>query len=973
MNFLKAGVGRSGERMRITALVCRSYYSLLRGSVSAHRLVEKAAQYGYGAVALADVNAMYGVVDFCRAAQQAGIKPVIGVEILTDTQRAVLLAEDRTGYKNLCRITTARNLNGNFDLVEQLKRRHKGLICICAQSDLPAQLRKIFPRDRLFAGCEGPDDVDLAAANKIEPIACTTFNCLDDDDILTARLLSRIRQLSTAGPGPQDKCGFNKLIPETQFRQRFQKYPRAIANTEQTAQRCNLNLLNGKYYLPKVKLPRGMNSDTKLARLCHRGLAGIYRPISKEIVKRLEYELAVIRKNRFSDYFLVVHEIVNFAKRNNIPVDVRGSAAGSLVSYVLGFTRVCPMENKLYFERFMSPGRRDCPDIDIDFCWRRRDEVIRFCYENWGFEHVAMISNINRYRRRSAIRDVGRFLGLQPSQISEFVEQRKTDTDSVVYKLAERIMDFPRHLGVHCGGIVITPCAVREIAPLELATKGVIVTQYDKDAAEAVGLIKIDLLGNRALSTVNGAVNIISKSNGELNVNALNSVDEKTAKMLSAGDSLGVFQCESPGMRQLLRGLKVRTKKDVAIALSLIRPGPASGGTKAEFIERYVNGKPFEYLHPKMKEVLGDTYGVMLYQEDVMRIAVEVAGYSVADADKFRSEVSKKVSACRLQRQYADFVYHRADQAGIDRQNAQAIWEQILRFAAYSYCKAHATVYANIAWQTAFLKAHYRQQFYCSLFNNHLGMYPLRVYVWEAIRHGIRALPPHVNRSGAEWTCEGKAVRAGLNIIKGLSRSTINAVIEQRRTAPFADIDGLRRRVKFRSPELQNLIHVGACDGLGPARPAMLIRSNFPPPNPNQPLLFDIYDCPLNAHRLEYDRVTRLKAELDLTGIPFSMHPALLLRTRHIPAARLNEFINREVIVAGAVATARRARTNNGKIMGFVTLEDSSGLAEVTFFPDRLDRYHDICSATGLVWVRGKITEHLSSITVEGHACGTAA
>ncbi len=957
--------------MRAAALTCRSYYSLLRGSVSVQRWVQKAKEYGYGAIALADVNSLYGAVDFYKAAEQANIKPILGVEILTDSQRAVLLAEDRAGYRNLCRITTAKNLCPNFDLIEQLKCDNQGMVCICDQPELLHELKQVFDRDYLFAGCQGPSHVERAKAHRIEPVVCTTFNIIDGDDIVTAKLLSKIRQLSVAGSGPQDNCGFNKLISGEELRQEFRNCPEAISHAEQIAQRCNFQLLNGRYYLPAVKLGKGKNGDSELARLCHFGLARRYKPVSKEVIKRLEDELAVIRKNKFSDYFLVVHNIVNFAKQNNIPVEVRGSAAGSLVAYVLGFTRVCPIENNLYFERFMNPGRKDCPDIDIDLCWRRRDEVIRYCYENWGFEHVAMISNINRYRRRSAIRDTARAFGLTPAEINRLVRDRASHTDSAVCKLAGKIVGVPRHLGVHCGGIVITPSQVRDIVPLERAAKGVIVTQYDKDAAEAVGLIKIDLLGNRALSTVNGAVNIIGKMQNSLDIDIVSPEDEKTGRMLTSGDSLGVFQCESPGMRQLLRGLGVKTKKDVAIALSLIRPGPASGGMKAEFIERHVNGKPFEYLHPKMKEMLGDTYGVMLYQEDVMRIAVEVAGYSVADADRFRSEVSTKVSASRLQDQYIDFVYSRAEQAGIDRHSAEAIWDDILRFAAYSYCKAHATVYANIAWQTAFLKANYPQPFYTSLFNNHHGMYPLRVYVWDAIRHGVRILPPHVNRSDMEWTPEAKAVRAGLNIIKGLSYKTMQAIIEQRQFRLFADIEDLRTRVRFRKPELQSLIHVGACDGLGKSRPAMMAQFHFAPSNPNQLLLFDV--CNNLSQLPEYDRTAKLQAEVEITGIPFSIHPAVLFQTRHVPAAELDKFINKRITVAGFIAAARRARTSNGKVMGFVTLEDSSGLAEVTFFPDQLEKYHGICRISGPVWVSGKVTRHLSSTAVECQTWGTAA
>jgi DNA-directed DNA polymerase III PolC len=970
--------------MRVAALVLRSFYSLLRGAVSAQRLVQKATEYGYGAVALADVNTMCGAVDFCLTAEQANIKPIIGVEILTDSKKAVLLAEDRAGYKNICRITTARNLDENFDLIELLKSNGKGIICICNQPKLLKELKSFFAKDYLFAGCTEPEDDDFAIGNGIPPIAYAGLNCLVDDDVGTARLLARIRQLSIAGPGPQDNCGFNKLVPQEQLKHKLRNCLDAIVNAEQIVQRCDFQLLNGKYYLPELKLGKDKSADGELAKLCHIGLAKRFSPVSKEVIKRLEHELAAIRTNNFSDYFLVVHQIVNFAKRNSIPVDVRGSAAGSLAAYVLGLTRVCPIENNLYFERFMNSGRTDCPDIDIDLCWRRRDEVIRFCYENWGFANVAMVCNINRYRPASAIRDTARALGFEPAQINQLAKQgdgsaipdRESKTGSPLFRLAERLVGIPRHLGVHCGGIVITPCPVRDIAPLERANKGVIITQYDKTAAEAVGLVKIDLLGNRALSTVNEAVNIITKEQN-LDIDMVDPADQKTAKMLSAGDSLGVFQSESPGMKQLLRALKVKSKKDLAIALSLIRPGPASGGMKAEFIQRYVNKKPFQHIHPKMKELLSDTYGVMLYQEDVMRIAVEVAGYSVADADRFRSEVSKKVSASRLQEQYIDFVYSRATAAGIDRQSAEAIWDEILRFAAYSYCKAHATVYANIAWQTAYLKAHYPQQFYCSLFNNHHGMYPLRVYVWDAKRHGIKVLPPHVNYSDIEWRLQGRAIRAGLGIIKALSHNTAKAIVGERAIRPFSDLNDLARRVRFRKPELQNLIHVGACDGLAPGDAQLTL---FRDPTSNLPRFIGVNFQSRSGMAEPLHRASRLKAELDVTGIPFSWHPALLLRIRSVPAARLGGFIGRKVTVAGFIATARLAITNDGRVMGFVTLEDSTGLAEVSFFPDQIQLYRSICSSPstalrtggGPVWVKGKVTEHLSSITLECSDCGKA-
>jgi DNA-directed DNA polymerase III PolC len=957
--------------MRIAALSCRSFYSLLRGAVSVTRWVQKAAEYGYGAVALADVNSMAGTVDLCKAAEHAGVQPIVGVEILTDRHRAILLAEDATGYGNLCRITTARNLMGDFDLVEQLRIDCRGVICIGSEPALLRDLTDLLPSGPLFVGCGDSREAQSAAARGMEPIVWANLNWLAPEDIEIAKVLTRIRRLGTAGPGPGDDGGFRTLCPVKDIEMEFRSCPRALANADRLVERCGLRLLGGRPILPRIAFANGTNGDRELSRLCHIGLAGKYRPAGHAVIQRLEYELATVRKNGFSDYFLVVHQIVEFAKHQGIPVEVRGSAAGSLIAHVLGFTRVCPIENRLYFERFMNPGRTDCPDIDIDLCWRRRDEVIRFCYEHWGFERVAMVCNVNRYRLRSAIRDVGRALGLEPVQINQLAREGKIKRTSPLYTLAEKLVDIPRHLGVHCGGIVVTPGPVDQIAPLERANKGVIIMQYDKDAAEAIGLVKIDLLGNRSLSTINEAIQIVGPQHKD--GLSFDPDDRKTADMLSAGDSLGVFQSESPGMRQLLRGLKVRGKRDLAIALSLIRPGPASGGMKSEFIERHVHGKPFTYLHPKIEKLLADTYGILLFQEDVMRIAVEVAGYTVGEADRFRSEVSKKVSSARVQAQYTDFVHRRAQQAGIERKTAEAIWDEVLRFAAYSYCKAHATVYANIAWQTAWLKAHYPEQFYCSLFNNHQGMYPLRVYIWDAKRHGIEVLPPHVNRSEVEWSLRDSSVRAGLNIVRGLCGHTARAIVEQRRIAEFRDLEDLQRRVRFRKPELQNLIHVGACDGLGLTRPAMLGRLHRVQPLREQGMLFDLYGDRLSETLPDYDALADLKAQLDVTGISFGLHPAALLAKRYVSADRLREFLGKRITVAGFVATARRARTSDHRVMGFVTLEDATGLIEVSLFPDRLAIYRTICASGGPVWVSGRVTEHLSCTSLDGSGGGVMA
>ncbi|MCP4452110.1 MAG: hypothetical protein GY809_11660, partial [Planctomycetes bacterium] len=365
------------------------------------------------------------------------------------------------------------------------------------------------------------------------------------------------------------------------------------------------------------------------------------------------------------------------------------------------------------------------------------------------------------------------------------------------------------------------------------------------------------------------------------------------------------------------------------------------------------------------------THGVMLYQEDVMRIAVDIAGYSVAEADRFRSEVSKKVSTARVHAQYTEFVYHRNDRHGLDRHSAEQIWEQILQFAAYSFCKAHATVYARIAWQTAWLKAHTPLAFYCALFNNHHGMYPLRVYVWDAMRHGIGVLPPHVNRASRTWCIEGKRIRTPLSRIKGLNHDTVTAIVSEQKKRSFDTLDDLRGRVPFRKGQLEPVISVGACDGLGVTRPAMLAQLEFPVPDLHQSLLFDLQ--PPTRSDPEFTRIEKLQAELQFLGIPFSLHPELLIQTRHTLATGLPEYINRNVTIAGFIAAARRAKTQDNRIMGFITLEDSTGLTEINFFPDQINLYKRIVGHSGPVWVQGRVTQHLSAITVEGQDCGEAA
>ena len=728
--------------------------------------------------------------------------------------------------------------------------------------------------------------------------------------------------------------------------------------------RCRFAFSFGTPLLPALKVPARETAMAYLRRLCDRAWREKYRDRSAAAARtRMLRELAVIDKHHFADYFLYVNDIIGFCYDHDIPVEVRGSAASSVISYLLGFTHCCPLEHDLYFERFMNPGRRDCPDIDIDIADNRRDEVIQYCYSRWGEDHVAMIATISTYRTRSAVHDAGRILRLPPDDVQRFLDRGASIAqETQLLRIAGRLVGLPRHLGIHCGGLVITPCPLTDITPLARATKGVVISHYEKDQAEAIGLVKMDLLGNSALSVINESIAWLDRR-GKSFVEPGPRFDYKVKRLFANGDTLGIYQCESPGMRQLCRALEPGTPKEAAAALSLIRPGPAAAGMKDAFIRRRRGLEPVTYLHPRMATFLKSTYGVMLYQEDVMKVAVNLAGYSIADADLLRRAVSKKRAPGVFADERSKFIFTKAAAAGIREEVAADIWKQVSRFASYSYCKAHASVYGRLAWLTARLKAHHPREFFTAVLNCHKSMYPKRVFVWDALRHGIPVLPVAINASEVKWIPTPQGVRAGFGIIKGLRHSLCQQLAaDRRRGGAYRNLRDLRRRVAFNVGELERLILVGACRDWG-TREALL----------NEVWATGAYEQQLTLFTGTQPALpSLLESELLLTEIPFCMHPVnaqTCRQTGACTAADMGMFINRVVEMTGILDSYKLTRTKDGgedsDEMSFVTLEDGTGLFELVLFPEQHAKYGQCFSTIGPYRVRGIVREQWDSLTLE--------
>jgi len=1063
--------------MTFVPLRVRSHGSLLWGTAASAALVERAVALGYHALALTDRDNLYLGVAFDQAARAAGLAPLLGAELTAPrTNRAaaagpgaLLLALDRRGYANLCVVLTARHLDADFDLVRSLAASHAGLHVVVESPTLAAALLaagvpaaaapgrthagglwlglrgiatgavtagRIATARRLGVPLVATGDVVMLAGGDWEvhraAVAAAAGELLDRMPLASFAA----RQAWLAGPAEWERrvraacaaAGAPAAAEE------------ALANNATLAARCRLEIETGVPVFPRVAAPAGETTAGWLRRRTAAGLARRYE--GAEAVRRarvrLVAELEIIEQLGFTDYFLLVAGIVDFARERGIPAMGRGSGASSIVAYVLGITDVDPLRHGLCFERFLHPRRRDCPDLDVDLCWRRREEVIAHVVEAHGRDRVARISTHARLGARSAFRETAKVLGVPNGRVNALARliprelappyrerlERLPEARAVPWReprltaalrLAERLDGAPRHLSVHCGGIVVADRPLTWYLPLERAGGDAIVTQFEMRAVERIGLVKLDLLGNRALSTIAECVALAGRDGARPAIApaAVPEDDPATAARVAAGDTLGCFQLESPAMRHLLRMLRARTLEDTIAAVALVRPGAAgapsrhagAGGTsdppgepdpapegrgaKETFCCRHRGLEPDAFLHPALIPVLGGTHGMMIYEEDVMRVAAALTGVSLADGDDLR----RAIGAARGEEQFRalerGFVAQ-AQRRGVSAAAAGAVWRELTHFAAYAFCQAHAAGYGALGWRSAYFRTHHPVEWAVGILNHHAGMYATWVHVEDLRRAGVRFLPPCVSRSRWDTTLEeadgtggrepvAVSVRVGLGRVGGLARATGERIVTERAHRPFRGLADFVERVRPTPPEIEALVLAGALDRTGRTRPSLLLEARLlgsAPGRPRAPALVapdgaDLAPAPVAPAPApdlpEFDATERVHGEWRVTGLWFSGHPLDALvdprDPRLVPAAQVARHVGGRVAVAGLSCARRRVETRGGKTMLFLTLADRSGLLECVLRPEVYGAHAAATRGTALR-VEGRVEATLDAVTL---------
>lgn len=991
-----------------------SSFSLLSGASSPQDLVSAAHARGMRALALTDTNGLYAAIPFYQAALAAGIRPILGVELHAPQGTAVLLARDLDGYRTLCRLITAKHLDATFNL--PLALNNEGTEHIVVLSRHPALLRMLAPLHLGNVYVEIPVDTDprpfSALADELRlPTAATNDVHFHNPHLkevhrtLTAiRLITPVTSLKPEDTAPRAAW----LKPPELVERELAAYPEAVGNAGRIADKCRLVLPLGTYHFPEFETPDGSPPGVTLRKLALEGLRRRYGAISPQAHERLERELAVIISMGYASYFLTVWDVVRFARERGIAWAGKGSAAASLVAYALGITDADPIRFNLYFERFLNPERKDPPDIDVDFCWRRRDKVIDYVLRRYGSERAAMICTYNRFGFRSALREVAKAHGLAPEEITALFrwagdevrrifesgaapDRRLTVRDAAspsighepfrtILYTARAIRDHPRHLSIHAGGLVIAPTRLSDFVPIQRSGKGVPITQFDMHPIEDIGLVKIDLLGQRSLSVISDTVEGARRQHRvEVDVHHLPEDDAASAALLRQGRTIGCFQVESPGMRALLQKLQADNLPILVAAESIIRPGPADSGLMRAFIHRYLGLEKPQYAHPALAKLLGETFGVMLYQEDVLKVAQAIGGLTLGEADDLRRSMTKKRNyegVASLRERFIAGALSR----GFPNEVTEATWKQISSFAGYAFCKAHSAAYSVLSWQAVYLKAHFPALFLAAVLSNRGGFYAPGVYVEEARRIGLKILPPNLNAAETNCTAEGNVIRIGFSFVKSLTGRTIEQILRERRSSAFLSLSDFASRVRCTQREMQSLILCGGMDSFGLNRPQLmwqletLSHTQKEQVRPAQPGLFTAVDQAPPPDVADYSLEDKVRYEIDALGFAVSAHPLAPMRPSLekrgvMRAGSIPDHQDRIIRVAGrVVSTKHTTTTERGEEMFFLSLEDETALFEVVLFPHAYRRLRRIlCRANAFV-VTGKVQKDDGAWTLVAHS-----
>jgi len=982
-----------------THLHTHSYYSFLDGILSPDQLAAQAAFLGMKSLALTDHNGLSGAIEFYESCLKYRIKPIIGIEILIQTHLGrgtlILLCKDLIGWSNICKISTiiqcSEDRSSTTELsINQLKEFCGGLICLsggkrglihhliasdreqdcvtCIQS-----FAELFPQD-FYIELQHQTVQDIVITNQLAQIgslfgipllATNNVHYLSNEQAALQRTVCAIRLNAEITTLPE-----SSLVPEGSFfaserqmLEQFCNHPDAIENTQAVSDKCNLELPLGIHHYPKIDLPQGKRDIDILHMQAESGALRKYGKITNEIKKRIDHEITIIHERGYASLFLIVKDILDFARNAGVPISSRGSAASSLVAHCLDITSPDPLALNLYFERFLNPARKSPPDIDTDLCSRRRDKVIKYVYDKYGNDRVAMVATINRFQKRSALREVAKVQGFKKSEISDLVShisyrrrgpqrnRKRTTQDPYeslsnefsgekyesLFRNAASIIGFPRHLSVHPGGIVITPKPITELVPLHLANKGIRITQFDLESIEKIGLVKIDLLGTRGLTVLGDVADKVYKwrsteYNNSLGVLDSIPIDEpSTSSMLQSTNVIGCFAIESPGMRHTLREINASTPDDIMIALALYRPGPMIGGLKDAFIKRHLGLEAVEHLHPSLEALLSDTYGVILYQEQVLRIASELAGLSLADADLLRRAMSHFDPGDRMNNLKIRFIQGAKWKSRVPINVGEKIWELMAAFAGYGFPKAHAASYAEVAWKSVWCKTHFPAEFMAAVLSGGGGYYRQYVYINETRRLGIPLRPPHINYSGRSVKViypEGvPTLYIGLSQIRDLSSKTQSRILTYR---PFNTLGDFLTKVDPNINEATNLIKVGSLEGLGTI-PELLNAIRNAGWKKNQPSLFP------QTHKKSAENwgvTKRVEEQIKVLGIGIDSHPVDVLidiRDSHgavnieAAARKLDETVR----VIGIRQTIQRFHSSNGLPYYILELDDPTGVLPV--------------------------------------------
>lgn len=853
--------------------------------------------------------------------------------------RLVLLAKNSEGYRNLCRISSWLQGDAKRETRlqqglpwELLAEYSAGLLAIDGgrrgwlfnflvadrRTDANRYLSRlggVFQEDG-WLGIEqhkaiGPalaqTAIECGARFGLRPVTLQPVYCLAPEERSRLRLLAAIDANCTLQTVPRAMLAGDAnpdidvhWLSPSEVVQRFDAFPQALQGVQEVIRQCGDVLPDGDPIWPALDLPQQQTPQDALVEQARAGLHERYGTDPQDkLVQRMRVELEAISRHGFAPLFLVVADIARYARAEQIPISTRGSVANSLVAYCLGITTVDPIRHNLLFERFLNPARKSPPDIDLDFCSRQRDRVLSYVREKYGEEHVALVSTVNTLRPRSALRETAKAFGYTEERLKQLsrrlprgrwrqlqlegetvLESLPDAGDRAVVEAALSIVGQPHHISVHPGGVVITPGPLDNVVPLQWAPKGFVVTQYDHKDVEAIGLPKLDLLGIRALTALADAVSLVRRDvDGDFKLEDVDTEDQQTADCLARGETVGVFQCESEGAQRTLRQLRARTVADLAIANAFFKPGPATGGMAEAFIRRYRGEEAVSFLHPALGEILGDTQGVLLFQEQVLRVARDIAGLTWAQADQLRRGMSKMHPRTMkaLQEQFIAGCQRLAPEgAAFSAEQAEQLWEQVLAFSGYGFNQGHATAYADVSYRSAFLKTHFPAAFLCARLANGGGFYPQAVYIAEAQRLGIDVRPPHVNHSGRRFMLsyeqDSPVLWMDLGQVRSLRRSSVKDIVAG---APFSGLRDLLQRVSLQERELQNLIRCGALDGMGESRATLLaeakalLRGGSP-----QQLAFDFAGAP----KVEAETAAeRLRWEKRILGQPLSTHPVQLL------------------------------------------------------------------------------------------------